>query len=58
MGGLECAKEIRKRGFDIPVCAVTANARDAQLQQVGSTLNSTDRLGLTMCPRIRSWILA
>lgn len=40
MGGLECAREIRKRAIDIPICAVTANAREAQLQQVCHSRNT------------------
>lgn len=34
MGGLECATQIRRRNIDIPIIAVTANARIEQVQEV------------------------
>jgi CheY-like chemotaxis protein len=34
MGGLECATQIRRRNIDIPIIAVTANARSEQVQEV------------------------
>jgi CheY-like chemotaxis protein len=37
MGGLECAREIRRRNFDIPIIAVTANARSEQVREASQT---------------------
>lgn len=37
MGGLECTRQIRRRNIDIPIIAVTANARSEQVQEVSQT---------------------